>query len=94
MSNPKSIPFKANIAVERQIYRPADRRKTFGISPSTENRRVKDGLLPPHFNLGGRAVGCCKIEDAKVIDAMVSGASNDEIRNLVSEIVEQRKLAK
>ncbi len=64
-----------------------------GISNPTLYRRIKDGLLPPPFNLGCRAVGWLEHEVQKVIAARVAGKTDEEVKTLVSELVIARKSA-
>lgn len=63
----------------------------FGISNSTFYARIKDGLIPPPISLGARAVGWLSTELDQVLAYVVAGKSDDEIRELVNQLVEQRK---
>lgn len=62
-----------------------------GISKSTLNNRIKDGLMPPPISLGARAVGVYQHEITAVIAAMGAGKSVDEIRELVISLTAKRQ---
>ena len=63
-----------------------------GIARSTLYNRIKNGLFVPPISLGGdRAVGWPSHEVTAVISAMIAGRSPDEIRTLVSSLIEKRQ---
>ena len=62
-----------------------------GFSNSTLYTRIGEGLFVPPISLGGRAVGFPSNEVDAVIGAMISGKSKDEIKALVTSLVEQRQ---
>jgi len=64
----------------------------YGYSRTTLDSRINEGLAPPSISLGGaRAVGWLEHETNSVIAAMAAGKSKDEIRVLVSSLVQERK---
>jgi prophage regulatory protein len=64
----------------------------FGYSRTTLNTRINDGLALPPISLGGaRAVGWLEHENNSVIAAMAAGQTQDEIKSLVTSLVEARK---
>ena len=75
------------------IMRKPETLKKLGLSKSTLHARINDGLLPPPVSLGARAVGFIEHEIEAVLAAIVAEKSNDEIRNLVSNLVLQRQIA-
>ena len=63
-----------------------------GLARSTLHHRIKNGLFVPPVSLGGdRAVGWPSHEVTAVITAMVAGRSPDDIRTLVSSLIEKRQ---
>ncbi len=62
-----------------------------GLSRTTHQTRINDGLMPPPISLGERAVGFILHETQAVLAAMASGKSKDDIRALVSYLVDQRQ---
>ncbi len=65
----------------------------FGFSVSTLYRRVDDKLAPPPVKFGGNFSRWVAGEVHAVFNAMVAGKTEDQIRNMVSDLVEQRKQA-
>ena len=65
--------------------------KDTGYTKSTLQNRIKDGLWPPPFNLGGRAVAFLESETQAVMGALVEGKSTTDIKAIVSDLVERRK---
>jgi len=63
----------------------------FGIGNTCLHNRIKQGLMPPPIPLGGRAVGFLRHELDAVLAAMVAGKSQEQIKALVCELVDQRK---
>lgn len=65
-----------------------------GLARSTLQHRIKNGLFVPPISLGGdRAVGWPSHEVTAVISAMIAGRSPDDIRTLVSSLIEKRQEA-
>ena len=62
-----------------------------GIGRSLVYEHVRLGILPPPVSLGARAVGWPSDEVARVIAVRVAGASVDEIKTLVADLVASRK---
>jgi prophage regulatory protein len=62
-----------------------------GLGKSTLYQRVTQGLHSPPVKLGGaRASGWPEHEVDALISARIAGRSNDEIRQLVTELVAAR----
>ena len=61
------------------------------VSRSTFYLMIEKGLWTAPFNLGSRAVGWVSSENDQVIAAMISGQSQGQIKQLVQELMEQRK---
>ena len=78
------------------IYPPATiwRRKRVqaenGLSRSTIYHQVAEGLFPKPVRLGPRAVGWPAHEVMTLNAARISGKSDDEIRDLVAKLHEER----
>jgi prophage regulatory protein len=64
-----------------------------GLSKSTLRRRIQEGLFVPPCSLGERAIAYIENEIQAVLAAMAAGKSKDELRALVSHLVEQRQQA-
>lgn len=64
-----------------------------GIARSTEYDWHKRGLLPSRISFGPRASGLPEGEVQEIAAARVAGFSDDQIRALVAQIHERRKLA-
>ncbi len=79
--------------IHYHITRRPDVLSQLAISNTSLHVRIKAGLLPPPISLGGRAVGWVESELDSVLSAMVAGHSEDQLRELVSSLIEQRKLA-
>ena len=75
---------------ELRIQRKAEVAAQMGICQSTLRTRIIEKLYPPPINLGARAVGWLSHETEAVIAAIAAGHSDDEIRELVAQLVEQR----
>lgn len=65
--------------------------KAAGISRSTGIKLVSDGLFPKPFLIGARQTGWRASEIDAINKARASGASEDEIKQLVVELHERRK---
>jgi prophage regulatory protein len=61
------------------------------ISRSNLYQKIDQGLWPKPIQLGSRAVGFLSNENEQVLAAMISGKTQDEIRELVKTLVEGRK---
>ncbi len=64
-----------------------------GLSKSTLRRRIQEGLFVPPCSLGERAIAYLESEVNTILTAMAAGKSKDELRALVSYLVEQRQQA-
>ena len=73
-----------------QFIRPAEMQKHTGCAHSTTYADVKAGLLPPPVKLGRRSSGWIAREVAAVQQARIAGKTEDEIRELVSQLLTQR----
>jgi prophage regulatory protein len=51
----------------------------------------KNGLFVPPISIGERAVAYIKHEVLAVIDARIQGQSSEKIKQLVQELIQQRK---
>jgi len=72
------------------VKRPAARNQ-LGISNSTFFTHIKKGLVAPGINLGDRAVGYLQHELDAVLSARIAGCSNEEIKLLVKNLIEERQ---
>jgi prophage regulatory protein len=72
------------------FIRPNEMSKHTGCAHSTTYADVKAGLLPPPIKLGRRSSGWIAREVAAVQRARIAGVSEDEIRRLVAQLVEER----
>lgn len=61
------------------------------LSNTTFHDRIKRGLLPASFSLGGRTVAWFEEEIQAVSSARAAGKSDDEIRQLVTKLMADRK---
>ena len=62
----------------------------FGYGNSCLHSRIKSGLVPPPFQLGGRAVGWLDHELDAVIAALTAGETDTEIKELVQQLISRR----
>lgn len=67
--------------------------RTFGIQRSARYEWHKKGLLPGLIRIGPRATGLPEAEVQQVAAARVAGYSDEQIKTLVVQIHEHRKLA-
>jgi prophage regulatory protein len=74
-----------------QIERKPAVLQRIGLSRSTLHSKIQQGLWCPPISLGARAVGFIKYETDEVITALINGHTPDEIRDLVSMLLEERK---
>lgn len=61
------------------------------ISRSNLYKKIEDGLWPKPIQLGARAVAWLSTENEQVVAAMISGQSQDEIRELVKRLIKDRQ---
>jgi len=61
------------------------------ISKSTLHLKMNDGLFPPSIALGDRARAHIEHEVLAVVAAQIQGRNKDEIRSLVSKLVDLRQ---
>jgi len=66
-------------------------REITGLARSTIYLRIADGLFPPAIALGPRSVAWAEFEIAALNAARIRGASDDDIRLLVRELVTARQ---
>lgn len=71
--------------VERIIRLP-EVQKRLGLSRTTIYGQVRGGLLPRPVSLGARAVGWSESAIGSVVAARVRGESDEQIKQLVSEL--------
>lgn len=72
------------------IKRAKDARAQFGIATSTFYDWQQRGLCPPGIPLGVRSVGWPQHELDALVAARIRGASEDEIRALVRDLMAAR----
>lgn len=63
----------------------------FQFSNATLYKKISDGLFVPPIKLGVRASGWLSHENNLLLAAYISSKPTEEIRALVSQLVEQRK---
>ncbi len=73
------------------VQRNSEAWKQYGISRTTYYSRIIQGLIPKPFSCGERATGQLAHETQAVISAMAAGQSKNEIKALVTSLIEQRK---
>ena len=76
--------------MEPDIIRLPEVSRTTGLARSTIYLRIEQGLLPKPVSLGGKAVGWPATEISQINAARIAGKSNEEIKNLVDELENQR----
>ena len=62
-----------------------------GHGPTTFYKRVESGLLPPPFKLGLRAAALLSTEIEAINKARAASNTDEEIRVLVKNLIEDRK---
>jgi len=77
--------------IQYRISRRPDVLSQFGFSNTSLHGRLKAGLMPPSIQLGPRAVGWVQGELDAVLAAMVAGRSDQQLRDLVASLVDQRQ---
>jgi len=78
--------YKENQMEELRIIRAKEAQNMFGMPKSTFYNRVNSGLIPPSISLGGAAVGWILSELNAVMKAMIRGESENDIKQLVSNL--------
>ena len=73
------------------IRRPEVLSKT-GWSKSTLYNRLKEGLFPTPISLGVRSIGFVESECDRVIQAMIAGYSEQQLRDLVQDLIANRSV--
>ncbi|PAY01861.1 transcriptional regulator [Pseudoalteromonas sp. HM-SA03] len=73
------------------IRRPEVLSKT-GWSKSTLYNRLKEGLFPTPISLGARSVGFVESECDRVIQAMIAGYSEQQLKDMVQSIISSRSV--
>ena len=74
-----------------QIIRRPDVLQMTGWSKSTLYNRINDGLFIEPISLGARSVGFPYNEVEQIITNMIAGKSQDELKALVSSLVNNRQ---
>lgn len=64
-----------------------------GVSRSKHYLDIARGVWTPPVQLGARAVGWPAHECDALVAALIAGKSDDDIRTLVAELIDSRKLA-
>lgn len=75
---------------EYTIWRGPQVEAEIGFSRSTILRRTREGLFPKPIALSRRSVGWRAQEVAAINAAVIRGASEDDIRQLVCDLEKQR----
>lgn len=60
-------------------------------SKTTLWQDCKDGIFPPSIKLGHKSVGYIEYEVQTVLHARAIGLTDNQVREVVSQLVEQRK---
>lgn len=74
-----------------KILRLPDVKAACGLSRSSVYLRISQGLWPKPISLGGRAVGWPASDVEAVNAARIAGKSDEDIRQLVLKLEENRK---
>jgi prophage regulatory protein len=74
-----------------RILRKTEVTQITGLSNTTIYERKKAGLFPTSISLGGRAVGYLNHEVAALLAALAANYTDEEIKQLVKLMLEQRK---
>ena len=61
-----------------------------GLSRSSVYGHISQGLFPKPIQIGSRAVGWLSHETDAILSARIAGKSDDDIRELVIELMNQR----
>ena len=62
-----------------------------GVGKSTHYVDVQNGLVTPPVHIGERSVAWPDSEIEAIVAARIAGKSNDEIRELVSQLIAERQ---
>ena len=88
----KTLPEKPlTAALPQSILRLPVVKSASGLSRSSLYARIAHGLWPKPVSLGSRAVGWPSNEVAAINAARIAGKSNEEVRQLVTELEVARK---
>lgn len=60
------------------------------LAVSTFYERIQKGLIPPGVPLGGRIVGWPAFELDAILEARIAGATDEDIRHLVRNLIRKR----
>ena len=60
------------------------------MSKSTINNKINAGLFPPKISLGARSVAFVSNEIDEYMDALIQGKAEQEIKELIVYLVNQR----
>ena len=82
-----------NIRYHYQLIRRPEVLARIARSKSALQLDEKAGLICPPISIGDRAVAYIKQEVEAVVQARIEGQSNDQIKQLVQELINQRKKA-
>jgi len=77
-----------------QLIRRNEKLLLKGRSKSSNYNDEKQGLCVPAISIGDRSIAYIKHEVEAIIQARVQGLSNEKIKALVQELIEQRKQEK
>lgn len=69
-----------------KILRLKDVKTKFGLSKSCIYSLIGNGYFPRGFKIGARAVGWLEPEIERVLNARAAGKTDEQIKELVSEI--------
>ncbi|HDZ07746.1 helix-turn-helix transcriptional regulator [Pseudohongiella sp.] len=73
------------------LLRMPDVTKRMGVSKATIYNMINEGTFPPPVKLGERTSVFPEHEVAKLQTAIIAGASNEEVKQIVISIQETRK---
>jgi prophage regulatory protein len=76
-----------------RINRKSEVLNRISFGKSTLHNKINAGIFPPSISLGARAVGFIEHEVDSVLNAMAAGKNESELKDLVADLVNQRKLA-
>lgn len=79
-------PSRVNI----ELIRRPEVLKLTARSKSSLSLDEKNGLFVPPISIGNRAIAYRKVEVEAVVNARIQGKSNEQIKQLVSELINQR----
>lgn len=74
-----------------KIVRRPEVLKLLQISRSNLYKKIEQGLWPKPISLGSRAVAWLSSENEQVLNAMIAGKSQEEIKQLVEILENSRK---